>query len=81
MKWRINDVVRYYTSTRGNVQRASDRLSVVIQKSLKDEFGKRTIQQVVSGERTEIMDKLRVSAKNQANELGLDPGDITTLED
>jgi membrane protease subunit HflC len=76
VKWRILDVVRYYTSTGGSPGRASNRLSAVIQKSLKDEFGKRTIQQVVSGERTEIMDKLRLSAKQQADELGIEIIDV-----
>ena len=76
VKWRIKDVVRYYTSTGGSPGRASNRLSAVIQKSLKDEFGKRTIQQAVSGERQEIMDKLRSSAKNQADELGIEIIDV-----
>jgi membrane protease subunit HflC len=76
VKWRITDVVRFYTSTGGSPARASNRLSAVIQKSLKDEFGKRTIQQVVSGERTAIMDKLRLSAKNQADELGIEIIDV-----
>ena len=76
VKWRIHDVVRYYTSTGGSPGRASNRLSAVIQKSLKDEFGKRTIQQAVSGERQEIMDKLRSSAKNQADELGIEIIDV-----
>ena len=76
VKWRIKDVVRYYTSTEGSPSRASNLLSAVIQKSLKDEFGKRTIQQVVSGERTEIMDKLVFSAKNQAQELGIEIIDV-----
>jgi membrane protease subunit HflC len=76
VKWRIKDVVRYYTSTGGSPGRASNRLSAVIQKSLKDEFGKRTIQQVVSGERTEIMDKLVLSAENQAQELGIEIIDV-----
>jgi len=76
VKWRILDVVRYYTSTGGSPGRASNRLSAVIQKSLKDEFGKRTIQQVVSGERQDIMDKLRLSAKKQADELGIEIIDV-----
>jgi membrane protease subunit HflC len=76
VKWRIKDVVRYYTSTGGIPGRASNRLSAVIQKSLKDEFGKRTIQQVISGERTEIMDKLVFSAENQAKELGIEIIDV-----
>ena len=76
VKWRINDVVQYYTSTGGSPGRASNRLSAVVQKGLKDEFGKRTIQQVVSGERQEIMDKLRSTAKAQADELGVDIIDV-----
>ena len=76
VKWRIKDVVRYYTSTEGSPERASNLLSAVIQKSLKDEFGKRTIQQVVSGERTEIMNKLRQSAKPQSDELGIEIIDV-----
>ncbi len=76
VKWRIVDVVRYYTSTGGSPGRASNRLSAVVQKSLKDEFGKRTIQQAVSGERTEIMNKLRLSAKAQADELGIEIIDV-----
>lgn len=76
VKWRITDVVEFYTSTGGSPSRASNRLSAVIQKSLKDEFGKRTIQQVVSGERTEIMDKLLLSAKQQADELGIEIIDV-----
>lgn len=76
VKWRINDVVEFYTSTGGSPGRASNRLSAVIQKGLKDEFGKRTIQQVVSGERTEIMDKLRSTAKMQADELGVEIIDV-----
>ena len=76
VKWRIADVVRYYTSTGGSPGRASNRLSAVIQKSLKDEFGKRTIQQVVSGERQAIMDQLRESAKKQADELGIEIIDV-----
>ncbi|MEE9266700.1 MAG: SPFH domain-containing protein, partial [Gammaproteobacteria bacterium] len=39
VKWRIKAGVRYYTSTGGSPIRASNRLSAVIQKSLKDEFG------------------------------------------
>ena len=71
VKWRVSDVARYYTSTGGSVQRANDRLAAVVLRRLKDEFGKRTIQQVVSGERNEIMDKLRDSVKEQADELGI----------
>ena len=71
VKWRIQDVERFYTSTGGNVLRANQRLSAVVVKQLRDAFGSRTIQQVVSGERAEIMDQLVLALKRQADELGL----------
>ncbi len=76
VKWRIADVKRFYTAAGGRIGQANNRLSEVIIKRLRDEFGKRTIQQVVSGERAEIMDKLRVAAKDQADELGLEIIDV-----
>ena len=76
VKWRIADVRRFYTSAGGSILQANNRLGEVILKRLRDEFGKRTIRQVVSGERTDIMDKLRVAAKDQADELGLEIVDV-----
>ena len=76
VKWRIADVRRFYTSAGGSILQANNRLGEVIIKRLRDEFGKRSIQQVVSGQRTEIMDELRVAAKDQADELGLEIVDV-----
>ena len=76
VKWRIVDVRRFYTSAGGSILQANNRLGEVILKRIRDEFGKRTIQQVVSGERAEIMDELRVAAKDQADELGLEIVDV-----
>ena len=76
VKWRIADVRRFYTSAGGSILQANNRLGEVILKRLRDEFGKRSIQQVVSGQRAEIMDELRVAAKDQADELGLEIVDV-----
>ena len=76
VKWRIKEVERYYTATGGNVRLAADRLSTIIQKRLKDEFGKRTVNEVVSGQRAEIMEILTVSAKDQAAGLGVEIVDV-----
>ncbi len=75
-KWRIADVAQYYRSTGGNPSKAARLLSERINTSLRDEFGKRTIQEVVSGERTEIMDVLTKKVDLQANELGVEIVDI-----
>jgi len=76
LKWRIEDVERYYTSTGGLARVAADRLTAVIQKLLKDEFGKRTIFEVVSGERTQIMSVVTSAAEQQGEELGIETVDV-----
>ena len=76
VKWRIADVQRFYTSTGGDINRTNDRLSELIIRRSRDEFGKRTVQKVVSGERTEIMDKLVVAVQEPAVELGIEIVDV-----
>lgn len=71
VKWRIEEVERYYTATGGNPLEAADRLTAVIQKRLKDEFAKRTIFEVVSGERAQIMNIVTREAQEHASGLGV----------
>ncbi len=75
-KWRIADVAQYFRSTGGNPNRTASLLSERINTSLRDEFGKRTIQEVVSGERAEIMALLTKSADENAAELGVEIIDV-----
>lgn len=73
VKWRIADVARFYTATGGgNVANANRLLSQIIKDGLRDEFGKRTIQEVISGERSEVMEIISAKASKQAEEIGLD---------
>lgn len=76
VKWRIADVAKYYTATGGDVLRANIRLSQFIKDNLRGEFAKRTIVEVVSGERSEIMDILTVTANERAKEFGIDIVDV-----
>ncbi|WP_025771650.1 protease modulator HflC [Thioalkalivibrio sp. HK1] len=76
VKWKIADVQRFYTAVGGDINRTNDRLSEQIIRRSRDEFGKRTVQQVVSGERTEIMDKLVVAVQEPAVELGIEIIDV-----
>jgi membrane protease subunit HflC len=75
-KWRITDVAQYFRSTRGSPAETSRLLSARINAALRDEFGKRTIQEVVSGERTEIMNKLARDANESAADLGVEIVDV-----
>jgi len=76
VKWRIDNVAKYYTATGGDSARANLRLSQFIKDGLRGEFGKRTIREVVSGERNEIMDILTVEANKTAQEFGIDIVDV-----
>lgn len=75
-KWRIADVAQFFRSTGGNPARASRLLSERINTSLRNEFGQRTIQEVVSGERAEIMALLTKDSDAQAAELGIEIVDV-----
>lgn len=76
VKWRINDVARYYTAMGGNEQLANQRLSQIINDGLRGEFAKRTIQEVVSGERSDIMKILASSADKQVKDFGMEVVDV-----
>jgi membrane protease subunit HflC len=76
VKWRISDVGQYYRSTRGDERSAQIRLAQIMRDGLRNEFGKRTIQEAVSGERREIMDILEVKSNAVASELGIDIVDV-----
>ena len=76
VKWRIQDVRRYYTAMGGDETRARDRLSQIIKDGLRAEFGKRTVQEVVSGERSAVMAVLQVNADAQAAQFGISIVDV-----
>ncbi|MCU7877238.1 MAG: protease modulator HflC [Candidatus Thiodiazotropha sp. (ex Lucinoma borealis)] len=75
-KWRIADVAQYFRSTGGGLDKTARLLQERINTSLRDEFGKRTVQEVISGERTEIMDKLTKDSDAKAAELGVEILDV-----
>lgn len=75
-KWRITDVGQFFRATGGNEAKTSRLLSERINTSLRDEFGKRTIQEVISGERAEIMALLTQDADAKARELGVEIIDV-----
>ena len=75
-KWRIADVENYYIATGGQESRANQRLELILVDGLKNEFGKRTIQEVVSGERREIMDVIQIQTNEDAKNFGIEVVDV-----
>jgi len=76
IKWRIVDVKQYYISVGGDEERAKTRLLQTVNSSMREEFGKRTIHEVVSGERDQIMEVLRTKTDSDARKIGVEVLDV-----
>ena len=76
IKWRIIDPAQYYVSVNGDERQAERRLSQTVNDGLRAEFGKRTILEVVSGERSEIMDILKERADRDSRQIGIEIIDV-----
>lgn len=76
VKWKIKDFATYYLSTGGNKLQAEALLKQKVNNGLRSEFGTRTIQQIVSGERSELMDEAMEQASTSSDELGIEIVDV-----
>jgi modulator of FtsH protease HflC len=76
LMWRINDVRQYYVSVRGDEILAQTRLQQRVNAALREEFGKRTVHDVVSGERDTIMKVVREKVDEDAKEIGVTIVDV-----
>lgn len=76
VKWKIADAATYYRATGGQELVAMDRLSSIINRAMRDEFGARTIKQVVSDERDLIIQELTKSAVAKVKDLGIQIVDV-----
>ncbi|QDX81171.1 HflC protein [Denitratisoma sp. DHT3] len=76
VKWRIHDVKQYYVSVGGDEQVARTRLSQTVNSGLREEFGRRTVHDVVSGEREKIMAEVQRKADADARTIGVQIVDV-----
>lgn len=75
-KWRIRDVAKYYVTVSGLQANVRARLAQRVNDSLRQEFGKRTVQDVISGDRAEIMELVRRAVDDEAGEFGVEVVDV-----
>ena len=76
-KWRVKDAERFYQSTSGMKQVADERLARRLEASLRDQFGKRTLHESVSGERDALMADVTATLNSAAErELGIEVVDV-----
>jgi membrane protease subunit HflC len=76
VKWRINDVRQYYVSVGGDEFRAATRIRQTVSGALRDEFGVRSLHDVVSGEREQIMSQVRQKVDEDLKRIGVGVVDV-----
>jgi modulator of FtsH protease HflC len=76
IRWRIKDVATYFQATRGDEAAANARISQFVKERLRDEFNKRTLQQVVSSDRNKMIKDLLEASVDSAEKLGIEIIDV-----
>ena len=76
VKWRIVDVAVFYRATGGDEGLAAQRLIEIVKDGVRGEFAKRTVPQVVTAERRELLDNMLARARINARELGMEVVDV-----
>jgi len=76
VKWRIKDFAKYYLATGGFRDQAEALLKQKVNNGLRTEFGTRTIAEIVSGERSELMQQAMSQASQSSDELGIEIVDV-----
>ncbi|WP_319379559.1 protease modulator HflC [Thiomicrorhabdus sp.] len=76
VKWRIQDVAKFYTTMNGDKRSADLRLGQIVKDGLRAEFGNRTVKEVISGERVEIANKIKETTAEAASSFGIEIEDV-----
>jgi modulator of FtsH protease HflC len=77
--WRIADPARYYQAVRGDEGRATERLAAVVKEGIKAQISRRTVQEVVAAERSELMDDMLRAVKSRSPDLGIEVIDVRVM--
>jgi modulator of FtsH protease HflC len=70
--WRIVDPAQYYRSVRGDEDEAEQRLAAIVKEGIKAAISQRTLQEVVSAQRTELMEEMLAQVRERSPELGIE---------
>ena len=74
--WRIVDPAQYYRSVSGDEELAIERLSAIVKEGIKAAISRRTVREVVSAERSELMSQMLIEARSRSPELGIEVVDV-----
>ena len=76
VKWRIQDVSRFYTSTQGNERVALNRLDSIVKDRIRNQIASRTLREVISEQRVSTMQEIAKAANIAAAEFGIEVVDV-----
>lgn len=76
VKWQIKEPRLYFVSFGGDERKAQDRMSQIVKAALNDEITKRTVREVISGERGKVMEALRKKVADEAKQIGVEIIDV-----
>jgi modulator of FtsH protease HflC len=76
IQWRITDIAKFYTSTTGNLDRASNLITQYVEGAMRAEVGKRTIQELINNERDNFKRTIMADVTTQAESLGIQIIDV-----
>ncbi|MGB9988954.1 protease modulator HflC [Pseudoduganella rhizocola] len=76
VKWRITDPRLYFVSFGGEENRARDRLAQIVKAALNEEITKRTVREVISGQRGQTMEGIRLKVSEEAKKIGVQVVDV-----
>ena len=76
VNWRIIDPAQYYRAVGGDEDTAEQRLSAIVKEGIRAAIGRRTLQEVVSAERTELLETMLVAVQERSPELGIEVLDV-----
>lgn len=76
VKWRITDPRKFFVAFNGNIRGAQDRMTQRIDSVAREEFGKRTVADVVAGEREKVMQNIRAAMADYAQSVGVEIIDV-----
>jgi membrane protease subunit HflC len=76
VKWRIVDPRLYFVSFGGDERNAQNRMAQIVKASLNEEITKRTVREVISGERGKVMDGIQKKVSDEAKQIGVEIVDV-----
>jgi len=76
VKWRIVDPRKFFISFKGDERLAQDRLTQLVKSALNEEFTKRTVRELISEQREQVMQGIKKKVADDTSDIGIEIVDV-----